>query len=67
MFEPGQLAVEEGERVRALVQHQDLWHAGREAARHQRDGRVLEVPAGAGQRLYDKLNKSPAMRQAEKR
>lgn len=31
------------------------------------DGRVFEVPAGAGQRLYDKLNNSLAMRQAVKR
>lgn len=31
------------------------------------DGGVFEVPAGAGQRLYDKLNKSLAMRQAVKR
>lgn len=31
------------------------------------DGRVFEVPAGAGQRLYNKLNRSLAMRKAAKR
>jgi hypothetical protein len=31
------------------------------------DGRVFEVPAGAGQQLYDKLNKRLVMRQAVKR
>jgi Putative zinc-finger len=31
------------------------------------DGRVFDVPAGAGQRLYDKLSKSLAKSQAGKR
>ena len=31
------------------------------------DGRVFEVPAGARQRLYNKLNESLAVRQAVKR
>jgi anti-sigma factor RsiW len=31
------------------------------------DGRVFEIPSGAGQRLYDKLNNRLAMRQAVKR
>jgi anti-sigma factor RsiW len=31
------------------------------------DGRVFKVPAGAGQRLYDKLNQRLAKRKAVKR